>query len=46
MTSLRAHKNDMELKCSFERKFVYIKKKNSVGSPAKFAKTAITATCG
>ena len=24
MTSLRAHKNDMELKCSFERKFVFI----------------------
>ena len=24
MTSLRVHKNDIELKCSFERKFVFI----------------------
>ena len=30
MTSLRAHKNDMELKCSFERKFVFIKIKTYI----------------
>ena len=40
MTSLRAHKNDMELKCSFERKFVYIKKKKQCRKPCKIRKNS------